>query len=133
MTSGWIRRERLEKPEGLALFGELSRVLDRGEAASLAWAIVEKAAIACDDSRARREAHARIGEGRPMCRLDARFVGRTEILVRERGASQVSSLQLEELISAHPGVAAVAVIGVPYQRWGERAAGSIGITRVTAI
>jgi predicted nucleic acid-binding protein len=63
ITRGWIRRERLERPEGLELFAELSRVLDRGEAASLAWAIIEKAAIACDDRRARREAQARMGDG----------------------------------------------------------------------
>lgn len=64
LSRSWIRREKLERPEGLALFADLSRVLDRGEAASLAWAIVEKAAFACDDRQARREARARMGEGR---------------------------------------------------------------------
>jgi predicted nucleic acid-binding protein len=59
----WLRRERLDHPEGLAVFADISRVVDRGEAASLAWAIIEKAAIACDDRRARREAIARLGEG----------------------------------------------------------------------
>ena len=36
------------------------------------------------------------------------------------GGEWISSLQLEELIARHPGVAEVAVIGVPDERWGER-------------
>jgi fatty-acyl-CoA synthase len=36
------------------------------------------------------------------------------------GGEWISSLQLEELIAKHPGVAEVAVVGVPDQRWGER-------------
>jgi fatty-acyl-CoA synthase len=36
------------------------------------------------------------------------------------GGEWVSSLQLEDLISRHPGVAEVAVIGVPDPKWGER-------------
>jgi predicted nucleic acid-binding protein len=41
----------------------LLRVIDRGEAASLAWAVTEAAAIACDDRKARREATSRLGAG----------------------------------------------------------------------
>jgi fatty-acyl-CoA synthase len=36
------------------------------------------------------------------------------------GGEWVSSLQLEDLILRHPGVAEVAVIGVPDPKWGER-------------
>ena len=36
------------------------------------------------------------------------------------GGEWISSLQLEELIARHPGVAEVAVIAVPDERWGER-------------
>lgn len=36
------------------------------------------------------------------------------------GGEWISSLQLEELIARHPGVAEVAVIAVQDQRWGER-------------
>jgi predicted nucleic acid-binding protein len=63
MKQGWIRREGLDRPDGLEVFADLLRVIDRGEAASLAWAVIEGAAIACDDRRARREATARLGAG----------------------------------------------------------------------
>lgn len=67
MNRGWIRRVSLDKPEGIALFAELVRVVDRGEAASLAWAVVENAVIACDEKRGfRREAQARVGEARML-------------------------------------------------------------------
>jgi predicted nucleic acid-binding protein len=63
MQQGWIRRESLDRPDGLEAFADLLRVIDRGEAASLAWAVIEGAAIACDDRRACREATARLGVG----------------------------------------------------------------------
>jgi fatty-acyl-CoA synthase len=40
--------------------------------------------------------------------------------VIKSGGEWISSLELESLISRHPGVAEVAVIGVPDARWGER-------------
>ncbi len=40
--------------------------------------------------------------------------------VIKTGGEWISSLQLEDLISRVPGVAEVAVIGVPDERWGER-------------
>ncbi len=40
--------------------------------------------------------------------------------VIKTGGEWVSSLELESLISRHPGVAEVAVIGIPDDRWGER-------------
>jgi fatty-acyl-CoA synthase len=40
--------------------------------------------------------------------------------VVKTGGEWVSSLALEDIISAHPSVAEVAVIGVPDPRWGER-------------
>jgi predicted nucleic acid-binding protein len=63
IQKGWIRREDLNRPDGLEAFADLLRVIDRGEAASLAWALIEGAAIACDDRRGRREATARLGAG----------------------------------------------------------------------
>lgn len=36
------------------------------------------------------------------------------------GGENVSSVRVEGVLSAHPDVARVAVIGVPDQRWGER-------------
>jgi predicted nucleic acid-binding protein len=67
MTHEWIRRVSLDRPEGIALFSELTRVVERGEAASLSWAVVENAVIACDEKRVfRREALARVGEARML-------------------------------------------------------------------
>ncbi|ODC04498.1 long-chain fatty acid--CoA ligase [Terasakiispira papahanaumokuakeensis] len=40
--------------------------------------------------------------------------------VIKTGGEWVSSLELENLISLHPGVAEVAVIGIPDPQWGER-------------
>jgi fatty-acyl-CoA synthase len=40
--------------------------------------------------------------------------------VIKTGGEWVSSLQIEDLISRHPAVAEVAVIGVPDPKWGER-------------
>ena len=36
------------------------------------------------------------------------------------GGEWLSSLDLENLISQHPSVAATAVVGVPDEKWGER-------------
>jgi predicted nucleic acid-binding protein len=63
IQQGWIRRDDLDRPDGLEAFADLLRVIDRGEAASLAWAVIEGAAIACDDRKGRREATARLGAG----------------------------------------------------------------------
>lgn len=40
--------------------------------------------------------------------------------VIKTGGEWISSLELESLISTHPDVSAVAVIGIPDERWGER-------------
>jgi fatty-acyl-CoA synthase len=40
--------------------------------------------------------------------------------VIKTGGEWLSSLQIEDLIARHPGVAEVAVIGLPDERWGER-------------
>ncbi len=40
--------------------------------------------------------------------------------VIKTGGEWVSSLELESLISQHPAVSEVAVIGVPHEKWGER-------------
>ncbi len=40
--------------------------------------------------------------------------------VIKTGGEWVSSIEIEGLLSAHPGVSEVAVIGIPDQRWGER-------------
>lgn len=40
--------------------------------------------------------------------------------VIKTGGEWLSSLELESLVSRHPGVAEVAVIGTPDERWGER-------------
>jgi fatty-acyl-CoA synthase len=35
------------------------------------------------------------------------------------GGENVSSIEVEDVIFSHPGVAEVAVIGVPHEKWGE--------------
>lgn len=40
--------------------------------------------------------------------------------VIKTGGEWISSLELEDIISQHPGVSEVAVVGVPDQKWGER-------------
>ena len=56
-------------------------------------------------------------------RIDAggslRLVDRLKDVIKT-GGEWVSSLDLEQLLAMHPGVAEVAVIGVPDERWGER-------------
>ena len=65
IDSGWIHREPLDNVDGLELFAALARILGRGEAAALALAATRGHAVACDEKRVfRREALARIGEGR---------------------------------------------------------------------
>lgn len=48
-----------------------------------------------------------------------RIVDRLKDVIKT-GGEWVSSIDLERLLSLHPGVAEVAVIGVPHQKWGER-------------
>ncbi|GGP22003.1 AMP-dependent ligase [Thermocladium modestius] len=48
-----------------------------------------------------------------------KIVDRMKDVVKS-GGEWISSLRLEDLISTHPSVAAVAVIGVPHDKWGER-------------
>jgi acyl-CoA synthetase (AMP-forming)/AMP-acid ligase II len=53
--------------------------------------------------------------------------------VIKTGGEWVSSLQLEDLIGQHPGVAEVAVIGVPDAKWGERPRAVVVPRKGTAI
>jgi len=48
--------------------------------------------------------------------------------VIKTGGEWVSSLEVESLISQHPSVAEVAVVGVPDQKWGERPVATIVLT-----
>lgn len=58
-----------------------------------------------------------------MGRIDAtgclRLVDRIKDVIKT-GGEWVSSLDLEQLLATHPGVADVAVIGIPSEKWGER-------------
>jgi fatty-acyl-CoA synthase len=40
--------------------------------------------------------------------------------VIKSGGEWISSLEIEDILSQHPGVSEAAVIGVPDERWGER-------------
>lgn len=48
-----------------------------------------------------------------------RITDRTKDIIKVAG-EWVSSLELEDIIAHHPGVAEVAVIGIPDEKWGER-------------
>ena len=50
------------------------------------------------------------------------YVGITDRLkdVIKSGGEWISSLEIEDVLSQHPGVSESAVIGVPDERWGER-------------
>ncbi|MGA1452217.1 MAG: AMP-binding enzyme, partial [Ilumatobacteraceae bacterium] len=47
------------------------------------------------------------------------LVDRTKDLIKS-GGEWISSVELENELMAHPGVAEAAVIGVPHPRWSER-------------
>lgn len=67
--------------------------------------------------------------------IDSRgFVRITDRLkdVIKTGGEWVSSLAIEDLISRHPDVAEVAVVGVPDKRWGERPVALVVARRGTA-
>jgi predicted nucleic acid-binding protein len=65
LAEGVLRRESLVGVEALTLFAELTRVMGRGEAASLALAVTRRWLVASDEKRVfRREAQARLGAGR---------------------------------------------------------------------
>lgn len=64
-TSGWVKREHLEDLQSLSLFAELSAIMGKGEAASLALAATRNLDIACDEKRVfRREASKHLGQHR---------------------------------------------------------------------
>ncbi|XP_045843964.1 malonate--CoA ligase ACSF3, mitochondrial isoform X1 [Meles meles] len=46
--------------------------------------------------------------------------GRTSVDIIKSGGYKVSALEVERLLLAHPGIADVAVIGVPDMTWGQR-------------
>src|SRR5215831_8833372 len=63
-----------------------------------------------------------------LCAMDERGYCRIEGRVKEmiiRGGENIYPREIEQLLHAHPGVADVAVIGVPHERWGEEVAAFI--------
>ena len=47
-----------------------------------------------------------------------RVVGRLKDMIKT-GGENVSPVEVEELLAAHPDVARAAVVGLPDERWGE--------------
>jgi fatty-acyl-CoA synthase len=73
------------------------------------------------------QASAELWQGGCLHTRDIGFLERGYLKVTDRlkdviktGGEWISSVQIEDLISQHPAVAEVAVIGVPDPRWGER-------------
>lgn len=54
-------------------------------------------------------------EGAPF-----RILGRTSVDILKSGGYKISALEIEEVIREHPGVAEVAIVGVPDEAWGDR-------------
>jgi fatty-acyl-CoA synthase len=60
-----------------------------------------------------------------LCAMDARGYCTVEGRLKDmiiRGGENIYPRELEELLFAHPGVGAVAVVGLPDQKWGESVA-----------
>lgn len=53
-----------------------------------------------------------------------RIIDRTKDVIKS-GGEWISSIQLEDLLVAHPGIREAAVIGIPDDKWGERPAAAI--------
>jgi len=73
------------------------------------------------------DASAELWQGGYLHTRDLGFLERGYLKVTDRlkdviktGGEWISSVQIEDLISQHPAVAEVAVIGVPHAKWGER-------------
>ncbi len=49
-----------------------------------------------------------------------RILGRSSVDILKSGGYKLSALEIEEALREHPGVADVAVIGVPDETWGDR-------------
>jgi malonyl-CoA/methylmalonyl-CoA synthetase len=54
-----------------------------------------------------------------------RILGRSSVDIIKTGGYKVSALEIEEVLREHPGVAEVAVVGVPDDEWGERVAAAV--------
>jgi malonyl-CoA/methylmalonyl-CoA synthetase len=54
-----------------------------------------------------------------------RILGRSSVDIIKTGGYKVSALEIEEALREHPGVAEVAVVGVPDEEWGERVAAAV--------
>lgn len=49
-----------------------------------------------------------------------RVLGRTSVDILKSGGYKLSALEIEEVLSTHPAVREVAVVGIPDEAWGER-------------
>lgn len=49
-----------------------------------------------------------------------RILGRSSVDILKSGGYKLSALEIEEVLREHPGVAEVAVVGVPDETWGDR-------------
>ena len=54
-----------------------------------------------------------------------RLLGRSSVDIIKTGGEKVSALEIEEVYRTHPGVADLAVVGIPDEEWGERVCAAV--------
>lgn len=54
-----------------------------------------------------------------------RILGRTSVDILKSGGYKISALEIEEALREHPGIAEVAVVGIPDETWGDRVVAAV--------
>jgi malonyl-CoA/methylmalonyl-CoA synthetase len=58
-----------------------------------------------------------------------RITGRNSVDIIKSGGYKLSALEIEEVLRTYPGIADVAVVGVPDEEWGEKVVAALTITQ----
>ena len=123
---GTEERARLLTRTGFPVVGTRIRVDDDGEVLARSnhvfagyWEQPEATAQAIDDGWLRTGDAGHLDDDGALMLTDRR----KDVIVT--GAENVTSMEVENALAAHPAVADVAVIGVPDERWGEAVKGLV--------
>jgi malonyl-CoA/methylmalonyl-CoA synthetase len=58
-----------------------------------------------------------------------RITGRNSVDIIKSGGYKLSALEIEEVLRTYPGIADVAVVGIPDEEWGEKVVAALTITQ----